>query len=50
MVVLVGGGIGVTPWASVLSDLVNRIEATRCVNCNYVRSASLRLLSAPCAL
>ncbi len=36
-VVLVGGGIGVTPWASVLADLVNRIEAMRCVNCNYVR-------------
>mmetsp|Transcript_556 Transcript_556/g.1749 ORF Transcript_556/g.1749 Transcript_556/m.1749 type:complete len:897 (-) Transcript_556:293-2983(-) len=33
--VLVGGGIGVTPFASVLQDLVWKFDATRCTNCNY---------------
>ena len=37
MVVLVGAGIGVTPFASVLADLVNRLEAQKCKLCGRVR-------------
>ena len=36
MVVLVGAGIGVTPFASVLADLVNRLESKKCKLCGEV--------------
>jgi ferredoxin-NADP reductase len=38
-VVLVGAGIGVTPFASVLADLVNRLGSKKCKLCGEVRSA-----------
>ena len=38
VVVLVGAGIGVTPFASVLADLVNRLESKKCKLCGEVRS------------
>ena len=34
---MVGAGIGVTPFASVLADLVNRLETKKCKLCNRVR-------------
>ena len=41
MVVLVGAGIGVTPFASVLADLVNRLESKKCKLCGEVRLAHI---------
>lgn len=38
VVVLVGAGIGVTPFASVLADLVHRMELHKCRLCGEVRS------------
>ena len=38
MVLMVGAGIGVTPFASVLGDLVNRLETKKCKLCNRVRA------------
>ncbi len=35
---MVGAGIGVTPFASVLGDLVNRLETKKCKLCNRVRA------------
>ena len=37
IVLLVGAGIGVTPFASVLADLVNRMESHKCRLCGEVR-------------
>ena len=39
VVVLVGGGIGVTPFASVLADLVNRLNSNKCKMCKQVACA-----------
>lgn len=36
-VICVGGGIGVTPFASILKDVVHLWEEYRCVNCKHVR-------------
>ncbi|KAL4125297.1 hypothetical protein PRIC2_008882 [Phytophthora ramorum] len=36
-VICVGGGIGVTPFASILKDVVHLWEDNRCSNCNHVR-------------
>ncbi|TDH65052.1 uncharacterized protein CCR75_009728 [Bremia lactucae] len=36
-VICVGGGIGVTPFASILKDVVHLWEENRCLNCNHVR-------------
>lgn len=36
VVVMVGAGIGVTPFASVLADLVNRLESKKCKLCGEV--------------
>jgi predicted ferric reductase/Ca2+-binding EF-hand superfamily protein len=40
--VLVGAGIGVTPFTSILSHLVNTWEASRCTNCKHVNDNTLR--------
>ena len=37
MVVLVGAGIGVTPFASVLADMVNKLESGVCADCGSVQ-------------
>ena len=37
MVVLVGAGIGVTPFASVLADMVNKLESGVCSDCGNVQ-------------
>ncbi|KAG2521468.1 hypothetical protein BBO99_00007186 [Phytophthora kernoviae] len=39
-VICVGGGIGVTPFASILKDVVHLWEDNRCLNCNHVRHPS----------
>ena len=39
VLLLVGAGIGVTPFASVLADLVNRMESQRCRLCGEVGHA-----------
>ena len=39
---MVGAGIGVTPFASVLGDLVNRLETKKCKLCNRVRPRRLK--------
>ncbi|CEG39457.1 ferric reductase [Plasmopara halstedii] len=36
-VICVGGGIGVTPFASILKDVVHLWESNRCENCKHVR-------------
>ncbi|RAW37430.1 hypothetical protein PC110_g6314 [Phytophthora cactorum] len=36
-VICVGGGIGVTPFASILKDVVHLWEDNRCTNCSHVR-------------
>ncbi|KUF87590.1 Respiratory burst oxidase protein D [Phytophthora nicotianae] len=36
-VICVGGGIGVTPFASILKDVVHLWEDNRCPNCSHVR-------------
>uniref|UniRef100_M4BJT3 FAD-binding FR-type domain-containing protein n=1 Tax=Hyaloperonospora arabidopsidis (strain Emoy2) TaxID=559515 RepID=M4BJT3_HYAAE len=36
-VICVGGGIGVTPFASILKDVVHLWEDNRCRNCSHVR-------------
>lgn len=36
-VICVGGGIGVTPFASILKDVVHLWENNRCKNCNHVQ-------------
>ncbi|OQS05586.1 ferric reductase [Thraustotheca clavata] len=36
-IVMIGGGIGVTPFASILKDVVHLWEDYRCRNCNCVR-------------
>ena len=36
MLLLVGAGIGVTPFASVLADMVNRLESRACQECGAV--------------
>ena len=38
VVVVVAAGIGVTPFASILRDLVIRVEGFRCSHCSKVRS------------
>ncbi len=43
VVLMVGAGIGVTPFASVLGDLVNRLETKKCKLCNRVRATRLVL-------
>ena len=37
VVVLVGAGIGVTPFASVLADMVNKMEGSVCRTCGDVQ-------------
>jgi ferredoxin-NADP reductase len=37
VVVLVGAGIGVTPFASVLADMVNKLESGVCTECGNVQ-------------
>ena len=37
VVLMVGAGIGVTPFASVLADLVNRLNSKKCKLCKKVR-------------
>jgi Ferric reductase NAD binding domain len=37
VVVLVGAGIGVTPFASVLADMVNKLESGVCSDCGNVQ-------------
>ena len=39
-VICVGGGIGVTPFASILKDVVHLWEDNRCLNCNHVQHPS----------
>ncbi|RLN49421.1 hypothetical protein BBJ29_000138 [Phytophthora kernoviae] len=39
-VICIGGGIGVTPFASILKDVVHLWEDNRCLNCNHVRHPS----------
>ncbi|TYZ68820.1 hypothetical protein PybrP1_000701 [[Pythium] brassicae (nom. inval.)] len=39
-VICVAGGIGVTPFASILKDVVHLWEEYRCINCNHVRHPS----------
>ncbi|TMW60653.1 hypothetical protein Poli38472_000695 [Pythium oligandrum] len=39
-IICVGGGIGVTPFASILKDVVHLWEEYRCDNCNHVRHPS----------
>lgn len=41
MVVLVGAGIGVTPFASVLADMVNKLESNVCEECGHVGHSHL---------
>lgn len=36
VLLLVGAGIGVTPFASVLADMVNRLESRACKHCGAV--------------
>ncbi|KAH9181245.1 hypothetical protein AeNC1_016779 [Aphanomyces euteiches] len=36
-IVMIGGGIGVTPFASILKDIVYMWEDYRCLNCQHVR-------------
>ncbi|RHY36032.1 hypothetical protein DYB38_010104 [Aphanomyces astaci] len=36
-IVMVGGGIGVTPFASILKDIVHLWEEYRCLNCAHIR-------------
>ncbi|CAH0489367.1 unnamed protein product [Peronospora farinosa] len=36
-VICVGGGIGVTPFASILKDVVHLWEDNRCSNCNHIQ-------------
>jgi predicted ferric reductase len=45
VVVLVGAGIGVTPFASVLADMVNKLESGVCTECGPCGEDLL-----PCAL
>ncbi|EQC41234.1 hypothetical protein SDRG_01209 [Saprolegnia diclina VS20] len=37
-VVMIGGGIGVTPFASILKDTVHQWNASRCPNCAFCRA------------
>ncbi|OQR93685.1 ferric reductase [Achlya hypogyna] len=37
-VVMIGGGIGVTPFASILKDTVHKWNAMRCPNCAHCRA------------
>ncbi|KAF4047322.1 Ferric reductase NAD binding domain [Phytophthora infestans] len=39
-VICIGGGIGVTPFASILKDVVHLWEDNRCLNCNHIRHPS----------
>ncbi|KAF0682618.1 Aste57867_25255 [Aphanomyces stellatus] len=39
-IVMIGGGIGVTPFASILKDIVHLWEEYRCLNCAHVRHPS----------
>ncbi|KAF1775435.1 Riboflavin synthase-like beta-barrel [Phytophthora cactorum] len=39
-VICIGGGIGVTPFSSILKDVVHLWEDNRCLNCNHVRHPS----------
>ncbi|ETP38361.1 hypothetical protein F442_13993 [Phytophthora nicotianae P10297] len=39
-VICIGGGIGVTPFASILKDVVHLWEDNRCHNCNHIRHPS----------
>ncbi|KDO18247.1 hypothetical protein SPRG_16368 [Saprolegnia parasitica CBS 223.65] len=39
-IVMIGGGIGVTPFASILKDVVHLWDEYRCRNCNCVRHPS----------
>ncbi|ETW10289.1 hypothetical protein H310_00630 [Aphanomyces invadans] len=36
-IVMIGGGIGVTPFASILKDVVHLWDEYRCLNCQHVR-------------
>lgn len=36
VMILVGAGIGVTPFASVLNDLLDHMKKSRCANCGHV--------------
>ena len=47
VLLLVGAGIGVTPFASVLADLVNRMESQRCRLCGEVGHAFTPRLKTP---
>lgn len=39
VMILVGAGIGVTPFASVLNDLLDHMKKSRCANCGHVTHA-----------
>lgn len=39
VMILVGAGIGVTPFASVLNDILDNMKKGRCPNCGHIGSS-----------